>query len=196
LFSPSFVSNEGNMTTNKLELLKQLSATTERHLRETTSLFQNLSDEKLLSPSASGGWSIAQCLAHLNSYGDYYLPEIKKAIDRKRIHHVDNDEVFNSTWLGNYFTRIMDPSTGKKKFKAFKNHVPSKMLDAHVVVSRYIEQQEGLLHYLDESKYVDINDARVPLSIFKLITFKLGDAFRFIIAHKERHMQQAKRNLK
>jgi predicted GNAT family acetyltransferase len=28
-----------------------------------------------------------------------------------------------------------------------------------------------------------------------LITFKLGDAFQFIIAHNERHMRQAKKNL-
>jgi len=184
------------MTINKLDLLQQLSETTERHLRETTSLFQNLSEEKLLLPSASGGWSIAQCLAHLNNYGDYYLPEIKNAIARNKISHVISDEVFSSTWLGNYFTKIMDPSTGRKKYKAFKNHTPSKILEAHAVVSKYIEQQEKLLHYLEQARYASVNDARVPLSIFKMITFKLGDAFRFIIAHNERHMQQAKRNLK
>jgi hypothetical protein len=123
------------------------------------------------------------------------LPEIKKTIDRNKIHHLRGEEMFSSTWLGNYFTKIMDPSTGKKKYKAFKDHRPSKMLEAHAVVAKFIGQQEELLYHLDQAKYVDVNEAKVPLSIFKLITFKLGDAFRFIIAHNERHMQQAKRNL-
>jgi hypothetical protein len=180
------------MSIQKTLLLTQLETKVEAHLHEAIAIFQNLSDTTLLAPSIGGGWSVAQCLDHLNSYGRYYLPQIEKKMGAK----LDvNAESFTSTWLGNYFTRIMDPQTGKKKFKAFKNHRPAKELDAHKVVAEFIEQQETMLRYLVHARHCDLNNVRVPLSIFKLITFKLGDAFQFIIAHNERHVLQAKRNL-
>jgi hypothetical protein len=177
----------------KSELLSKLETTVEKHLHGAVSIFQNLDAEALLAPSKSGGWSIAQCLEHLNSYGQFYLPAIGKAIRGSKTNAAD--EVFNSTWLGDYFTKIMDPQTGKKKYKAFKNHVPVTQLDAHAVVAEFIDQQETMLRYLQQARDFNLNDIRIPLSIFKWVTFKLGDAFRFIIAHNERHIQQAKRNL-
>jgi hypothetical protein len=177
----------------KSELLSKLETTVEKHLRESVSIFQNLDSDVLLAPSESGGWSIAQCLEHLNSYGQFYLPAIGQAINRSQRNAAD--ELFKSTWLGDYFTKIMDPQTGKKKYKAFKNHVPIVQLDAHAVVAEFIEQQETTLRYLRQARDFNLNDIRIPLSIFKWVTFKLGDAFRFIIAHNERHIQQAKRNL-
>jgi hypothetical protein len=174
-------------------LLEQLEKKVESHLHDSVSLFQNLSEDKLLLPSRMGGWSIAQCLEHLNSYGRYYLPEIEKGFRKNK--HSMNGQLFTSTLLGRYFIKIMDPQTGKRKYQAFKDHRPGVQLDAYKVVAEFIEQQEAMLRYLTEAKNYDLNKVRVPLSIFKLITFKLGDAFQFIIVHNERHILQAKRNL-
>jgi len=41
-----------------------------------------------------------------------------------------------------------------------------------------------------------LNTIRVPLSISKLVTLKLGDTFRFLIAHEQRHFIQARNSLK
>jgi len=102
---------------------------------------------------------------------------------------------FKSTWLGSYFTRIMQPGPQIKKFKAFKNHVPAVELDARNVVAEFIQQQEQLLSYLKLARQTDMNRVRIPISIMSWIKLKLGDVFQFIIAHDERHLQQAKRNL-
>jgi hypothetical protein len=177
----------------KSELVDLLEAQVENHLQDAISVFQNLDETTLVMPASNGGWSIAQCLEHLNSYGHFYLPAIKYGMARRKTE--SSDEIFTSTWLGDYFTKMMDPQTGKKKFKAFKNHIPAKQLDAHAVVAEFIQQQETMLRYLQLARKINLNDVRIPLSIFKWITFKLGDAFRFIIAHNERHVQQAKRNL-
>jgi hypothetical protein len=80
-------------------------------------------------------------------------------------------------------------------WKSFSSRRPSKILEPHSVVSKYIEQPEKLLYYLEQAKCVEDKRRKSSLSIFKLITFKLGDTFPFIIACNERHMQQAKRNL-
>jgi len=175
----------------KTELLSQLQLQNDQHLKDAIGIFQNLKEEELLRPSASGGWSIAQCLEHLNSYGDFYLPLLKKVVT---VEASRNTPYYTSGWLGDYFTKAMDPRTGTKKMKAFKNHTPSGSLDAHKVVAVFIQQLEDLHRYLDMALQADLGK-RLPISISKLVRLKAGDVFRFLIAHNERHVQQARRNL-
>jgi hypothetical protein len=179
---------------NRAILLDQLEAITERHLADAIRHFQNLDTTILLAPAADGGWSIAQCLEHLNRYGDHYLAEIEKGIARYNGHGTGNP-IFNSTWMGRYFTKMMDPETGKRKIKAFKEYKPVRDLDAHAVVAKFIAQQEELLKLLHSSRTVDLNTIRIPVSIARFIRLRLGDVLGFFIAHNERHIRQAKRNL-
>lgn len=177
---------------NKFDLLSSLESEVERHLQEAIKNFQNMTTDELLRPASNGGWSIAQCLEHLNRYGNYYLPQIKKGLDEYK---GGSSETFSSTWLGSYFTKMMDPRTGKGRMKTFKDYAPSQELDAHAVVAEFLDQQERLLLYLKKSKCADLNAIRIPISIMKWVRLRLGDVFQFIIAHNERHMVQAKRLL-
>lgn len=174
---------------NKQQLLDTLEQQVDIHLQQAVSVYQNLSGDVLNKPSATGGWSVAQCLEHLNSYGDYYLPQIEKALHNKQ----SNSTTFTSGWLGDYFTKSMDPTAGKK-MKALKGHIPAAALDVHKVVAEFIHQQETLLRYLRTAHNADLN-VRIPITISKLIRLKLGDVFQFLIMHDERHIQQANRNL-
>lgn len=173
-------------------LLQKLEDQVERHIADTITLFQNKDDAFLNRPSATGGWSIVQCLDHLNSYGHYYLPKMREKLAEAS---QTGTTTFASTWLGSYFIRMMDPATGKRKYKAFKGHIPESRLDSAAVVGEFIRQQEDLLHLLREGKHKDLDAIRIPVSILPFIRMKLGDTFQFLIAHNERHMQQAKRNL-
>jgi uncharacterized damage-inducible protein DinB len=174
----------------KTQWAQQLQKTVNDHLDVAIRVFQNLPEDELLKPSTTGGWSIAQCLWHLNEYGNYYLPIIQKAVENKAPHK----PYFKSGWLGNYFTQSMDPVKGTKKMKAFKAYIPQPDLDAHAVVATFIQQQETLFKCLTDAATADL-ERRFPISISKMIKLKLGDIIAFVIAHDERHIQQAKRNL-
>ncbi|RDB03967.1 DinB family protein [Runella aurantiaca] len=180
-------------TLPKEQLLNSLEHLVDGHLQQAIRHFQNMTAHDLLQPAYNGGWSIAQCLDHLNSYGHYYLPKIQQGI-AKNIHLPPKD-TFKSSWLGAYFIKMMDPETGKKKYKAFKGHIPAPDLDAYAVVAEFIQQQENLLIYLKEARSTDLNAIRIPISIARFITLKLGDVFQFVIAHNERHIRQAMRNV-
>lgn len=180
-------------TIQKEFLLTALEQRVENHLQQAIGLFQNLPERELLQPSPTGGWSIAQCLDHLNSYGHYYLPKIQEGL-AKYVYRPSKD-TFQSSWIGAYFIKMMDPETGTKKFKAFKGHIPASELDAHAVVAEFIQQQEYILRYLKQARSADLNAIRIPISITRFITLKLGDVFQFIIAHNERHIRQALRNV-
>jgi uncharacterized damage-inducible protein DinB len=178
---------------DKNQLLDSLESKVESHLQHAIQVYQNLEPVQLLSPAANGGWSIAQCLDHLNSYGHFYLPQIQSGLARAT--GKPASATFQSTWLGSYFTRSMDPQTGKKKYKALKGHIPLANLDAAVVVAGFIQQQETLLTYLAQCRQADLNAIKVPLSLSRWIKLRLGDVLQFLIAHNERHVQQADRNL-
>ncbi len=176
---------------NKLEKLEELEGLVEKHLDTAITIYQNLSAQELLKTPSNGGWCIAQCLEHLNRYGDYYIPNIKSAL--VSIADIPDNTILNSSWFGNYFVNTMDPKTGTKKYKAFKAYIPDDIEDPHEVVAKFIRQQEDLLISVRKAFVLDVNAAKIPVSISKWIRLSVGDTFRFLIAHDERHFQQAER---
>ncbi len=183
---------DNNITPKEL-FLERIHNEVELHLQEVIGQFQNLPEHVLLKPSSTGGWSIAQCLAHLNSYGHYYLPLIKKAIDNAP----QNNKAVNDkhSWLGKYFTKTMRADATQKKYKAFKGHIPATHLNAHAEIAEFINQNEQLLLFLKRAKVIDTNGIKINISISKWIKINLNDLFDFIVAHNNRHLLQAKRNL-
>lgn len=152
--------------------------------------------DALLIPPVPGKWSIAQILEHLNSYGRIYLPAIEKAVSTSQ---TGREAWFNSGWLGNYFTNMMKPKSVfevKNKMKAFKAHMPDNNLSPQKVLDEFVEQQHTLLRLLETAKLKSLNNIRIPLSVTKLVTLKLGDTFRFLIGHEQRHFVQARNAIK
>lgn len=185
-------------TYNTKLLTEKLQQQTGLLLDKAIQEWQMMSPAKFSAQPAAAEWSAMQCLAHLNLYGDYYLPAIKKVIDDAKQRQQQPTAVFKPGILGNYFTNMMTPKEDgrpSKKIKAFKNYIPVSTADSDIVIAKFIEQQEKLLALLDESKLVDLNKCKVPVSIAQYIKLKLGDVFMFLIAHNYRHVLQAERAL-
>ena len=164
-------------------------------LLECADFFRNEIDA-LLIPPMPGKWSITQILEHLNGYGRVYLPQIDRAI---AIAPSTKIAWFNSGFLGDYFTNMMKPKNVfevKNKMKAFKAHTPDNTLNPGKVLDEFVDQQHKFLQLLEVAKTKDIGSIRVPLSITKLIKLKLGDTFRFLIGHEQRHFVQARNAIK
>ena len=159
------------------------------HLRQTDPV-------KLSYPPAEGSWSVAQCLEHLNAYNRYYLPQIEKSIS-----HISKDlnAWFVPGFWGERFTKMMTPSNVYEvtnKMKAPKGYRPEGGLNVVAVFDEFIAHQHKLLRLLDVSRKRNLNTIRIPISISKFIKLKLGDTYRFLIAHEQRHMIQARNALK
>jgi hypothetical protein len=150
----------------------------------------------MLHKEAPEKWSATQCLMHLNSYGDYYLPAIANTIDEALNKHWLSTKEFKSSWIGNYFTELMLPKDAAgtvKKMKAPKDHTPLANNNSDAVIATFIDQQEELLQLLEKGRAIDLRKAKTPISISRLIKLPVGDTFRFLIAHNYRHILQAKR---
>ncbi|MGA0560577.1 DinB family protein [Larkinella sp. VNQ87] len=177
-------------------LLEQLAAETRELIQVVQGEFNSLTDRELNRQPSPDRWSVAQCLEHLNSYGTYYLPRLENAIQEGAQKGSRPAARFRSGWLGNYFTNSMRPnddgSIGMKS-KAVKNHTPASDLDARAVLWVFLDQQNQIIALLEEAKRVDIQELRVPISIARFVRLSVGDTFRFLLAHEQRHVLQARK---
>jgi len=176
-----------------LSLIARLQQQTEDILNKAIGEWQMIPHGSFALRPAAGKWSANECLQHLNSYGNYYLPAIEQATKRSIDRQQYPASQFKTGWLGNYFTRLMLPAEDGtvKKMKSPGAHIPKSIFDSHEVISSFIDQQEKMLQLLEAAKKIDLNKTKVPISIAPVISLKLGDVFSFIIAHNQRHVLQA-----
>ena len=180
------------MKTDTEVLIKDLIDRTQQNLTIAEKLAQE-PVEILNWREQAGSWSILECLEHLNLYGDFYLPEIENKIQASR--YKKPDAIFKSGLLGNYFAEMMLPNAQLKKMKTLKDKDPIGSKLGKETIQRFIEQQKGCLNLLESARAVNLNRTKTGISITKLIKLKLGDIFRVLIYHNQRHVVQAERIL-
>jgi hypothetical protein len=75
-----------------------------------------------------------------------------------------------------------------------KNPIQSN-LDKEKVILDFINQQKKFLDLLSIASEKNLTKIKTSLTL-PLLKFRLGDTFRFVIYHNERHIVQAKNVLK
>lgn len=172
-------------------LVDQLAAAT-RSNQQQAQQFLDLEFSVLNFRTSNDSWSILECIEHLNLYGDFYIPEITKRIANSR---TAPEKYFSSFLLGNYFAQSMLPREKLNKMKTFKSMNPlgSDLDTRHL--SRFIHQQEEILQLLNKARSVSLSKTKTAISISNLIKLKLGDTFRVVVYHNQRHIAQALRIL-
>lgn len=179
------------MTIESEKLIQDLIERTRININQSEK-FSTLSTEKLNFKNGQKSWSILECFEHLNLYGDFYIPEIKARIETSKTLPKTN---FKSGVLGNYFAKSMLPKEKMNKMKTFKDKDPIGRVLDNTTIQRFISQQEQIINLLDKSRKIDLNKTKTSISITNLIRLKLGDTFRVVVYHNERHIEQANKIL-
>ena len=175
------------MKVEAASLITDLIERTRQVLDQTTAL-QQLSFEELNWKADADTWSILECLEHLNRYGDFYTPEI-----RKRINNSDfkTEPYFKSSLLGNYFAKIMLPGEKMNKMKTLKSMNPVGSALDMKVLDRFLDHQTQMLDLLHAAKAVNLTKTKTSISISSWLKLRLGDTLRVVIFHNQRHLAQA-----
>jgi hypothetical protein len=101
--------------------------------------------------------------------------------------------VFKSGYLGNKFALDMLPKDGMKTMNTFKSKNPiHSQLDKDKVLDTFIQQQKEFLELLEIAENKNLTKIKTSITL-PLLKFRLGDTFRFVIYHNERHVVQAKK---
>lgn len=167
---------------------------TEKIMGISNKNFSGLNEEQLFWRKDKEHWSVANCLIHLNLFANYYHPVIEKKIRLAEESGNLPDPVYISGWLGDYFVRMMKPDLVDgvvNKYKTNPKFDPDQTeLHEHCLFT-FLENQSKLLELLDKAKQVDLSNIKVPIANSNIVSLKLGDTFRFLIAHNQRHIIQA-----
>lgn len=177
------------MKTDQQQLIQELESLTTQHLAFARQMTE-LSDEELGKKSSPESWNALECIEHLNRYGLFYLPEIDKQI---KAANFQPTKVYKAGWLGNYFAKSMWPNEKLNKMKTFKSMNPVSSKVERKVLDIFISQLQTLLDLLHRAKNTNLRKVKTAISISPFIKLQLGDTFRVIIYHNERHIRQAKR---
>ena len=188
------------MTIQSIDLLADLGQRTKHIIQTVEEKFTSLSTAQLNKKPSPEAWSIIECLEHLNRYGDYYLVEIKEKMQESNKAPSSN---FKSGVLGNYFANMMLVKENKvKKMATFKNMNPA-IIDTviasnrcNTIMTKFLNQQKEMLKLLEEAQKKHLKAIKTPITIAPWLRLRLGDTFRFVIYHNERHVWQAERVLK
>lgn len=173
------------------ELISELQLITQQNIVFAQKL-NGLPDTMLNWRNDAQSWSVLECLEHLNIYGDFYLPEIESAMQQPS---GASDFEFRPGVLGDYFAKSMQPKVKLNKMKTLKKTNPIGSKLSRNVIDTFIAQQIKLFELLETSDKVNLNKLKTGISITKWIRLKLGDTFRFVIYHNQRHVLQAERVL-
>ena len=163
-------------------------------IRSWAESLKNTDESKLKIKPSETGWSVLECIDHLNRYNEFYIPIFQKAIEKAKN---KNSENYKAGWLGNKMAEDMLPRDAKLKstMNTFKSKNPTLDGVNPNALEVFIEYQSELLLVFEKAKLIDFASTRVKTTL-PLIKLKLGDALRFIINHEIRHVEQAKKALK
>jgi hypothetical protein len=174
------------------ELLQEIKTATLAIIKTVEENFVPLSSEALNQKPSPQKWSVAECLEHLNYYSDYYNKATKTAIEQAQKKQWKNVPAFTSSWLGKKSIESVDPKNTKPS-KTPKALNPTSSNVRPDVVDRFLAAQKEFLTLIETAENININKAKVRIEVFKLLKLRLGDLFLFMVAHNQRHCNQALR---
>ncbi len=180
------------MTFDQNELIDDLIARCKNGLKELE-VFKATPVEVLNHKETNEKWSVLECLEHLNRYGRYYLPEITRRMKEGK--NLKTNGRFKSGVLGNYFAKSVMPKEKLNTMNTFTNMNPNNSTLSMDTVNEFGDQLNQLIDLLEEVRSLNLKRIKTNISISKFIKLRLGDTFRVVIYHNDRHIVQAKRAL-
>ena len=180
------------MTTK--QLIEDIRAITLKNLEIIRETLVSLNENQKSWKQNESSWSINEIFAHLNEYAKFYHDAFKLRIENTRF--TEPKITFISSPLGRSAWQSMKLGNArniKRKFnspKAYNPTVDVSLLNGNEL-SDFEKGQVELLEIIEKAEKVNLRKVKIPLSISKIIPFRLGDALMYVIYHNERHMQQA-----
>lgn len=175
------------MEVNSEEFLDELKMEAEKIILKVIKI-KHLSFEQL-NFSDENSWNILECIEHMNLYHDYYIPEIRNAIQHSKF---DRTFMFKKGWFGNYSAKVMLPKKEGEvntPMSTFKDMNPKGKNLEITVIDKFLSQMEQLKQLIEEARKVNLRRTKVKLTI-RILRFSLGDTLHFILNHNRRHLIQ------
>lgn len=168
--------------------LDEIQAELRRAKLEAERLTMRLGEAQLWQKPPDGGWSVGECLAHLNLVNEPYLAKMRAAAAKTRTKNRTGQGPFKFGRLGGSFVRQLT-AEAKGKIGTSKMFEPDAQPD---VLARFVRVQDALLDVAEDADGLDL--ARVGFATPNLpLRLSLFEALNLVVVHEGRHLAQAAR---
>jgi len=138
-------------------------------------------------------WSVGQCFDHLIVSNAEYFPIFDRVLQGAKTTNTIWESLPGLPRLwGQMLIKAVSPD-GARKQKAPKILAPTTSAVDAGIITRFIDQQERVVSYLNTITAVDAGTIIITSPVARVITYSLLDACRVIVAHEQRHILQARR---
>ena len=162
--------------------------------RRTEALLARVPDDETFNRQpGDGGWSVGQCLDHLNQMNRLYFGAIRDALSRAERWRAPVTTPLASSWFGNWFAASMEPGT--RKVRAPRKAVPRSSVTRADVTAEFGRGLDEIEAALKDAAAIDLNRPTFASPFFSLSRVRAGTGFRILLAHMRRHLAQAERQV-
>lgn len=154
-------------------------------------LLSGLTDAQLWQRPPAGGWSVGECLAHLNTVGRLYLEKLEPALAKAHAEGVTGQGPFRVGLIGGFFARSQEPPV-RLKLKAPRAFAPVSEPQAGVTEA-FLALQDALRSLIERADGLDLGRITVSSPITNLLRLNVFEAMSVVLAHERRHLWQAAR---
>lgn len=143
-------------------------------------------------------WSVMEVLQHMNLSSGHYLGILQ------RLYADENNGLrFRTTFTpgrwGAYFTKAMQPRPDRSigwSMRTMDRFTPSPVqVEAWKALDVFEAMCHSFIGLLERARTRGMEGEKVTSTLGPILRLKVGDAFRFPIAHQQRHMLQIERVL-
>ena len=155
-----------------------------------TQMVQSLTPEKLVQQPATGGWSVAECIAHLTlSAGEFFE---KNLLDVSGL--PASTAALKADLTGRLVAWFLEPPY-RMKAKALAVTMPVHA-DPAKVLPDFLVMQERLQSKLAECAGVAIDQRKIVSPFKETMKYNIYSFFLITCAHERRHLWQAEQVIK
>jgi DinB family protein len=138
----------------------------------------------------AGGWSVAECLMHLNITSERYIPIIDEAVRTLRSRGLTPSGPLRRDFVGWLLSTMFEPPV-RVKMKTPATFAPARVDPMPEVLERFDYLQGELLQRLDRANGLALDRQKVTSPFNAHVKYNVYSTFRIIAAHQRRHLWQA-----
>ena len=138
-----------------------------------------------------GKWSIGQCIDHIIVTNATYFPVLQEIIENRYHEGFLHKMPILPGFFGKMLLSGVRPD-GKRKMKTFPVFEPASSNFGLDLLDKFRKHQEQLKDYISKIPADKYEKLVITSPASKFIVYSLKNAIEIIIAHEQRHFEQAK----
>lgn len=158
---------------------------------EANQLVDGLTETQFNWRPEGRGWSMAECLLHLNIVGDRYVHVLEKSLSDARSQALTGSGPFAHGRLARWILAGTEPPP-KRKSKAPRSFTPAYGQPLTAVMPTFLHLQDQLSLQCAEANGLDLLKVKVLAPGLGPVKLNLFVSLAWIAAHERRHLWQAR----